>query len=76
MAQEQVILVNSSVQRWLEAQEKINNNFNECYAALPPSLTGEALKYLRVKADESGVEWAAVTGGSGLTQAQVLARQL
>lgn len=68
MAQEQVILVNSSVQRWLEAQDDINNNFNELYAATPPSLTGNALKFLRVNAGETAVEWATVAGGGDVTK--------
>lgn len=34
MAQEEIILVNSSVQRWLQAQEKINSNFDELYAGI------------------------------------------
>ena len=76
MAQERIVLVNELSDRFVTAENSLNNNFAELYAASPPSLTGEALKYLRVKADESGVEWATVSGGSGLSQSQVLARQL
>lgn len=63
MAQETIVLVNELSDRFVTAEDSLNNNFNDIYAAMPPSLTGEALKYLRVKADESGVEW--VTGGGG-----------
>jgi hypothetical protein len=45
------------------AQTDINANFTELYAASPPSLTGNALKYLRVNAGETAIEWATVSGG-------------
>lgn len=41
-----------------------------------PSKTGNANKYLKVNATEDGFEYDTPSGGSGLTQAQVLARNL
>jgi len=41
-----------------------------------PSLTGNAGKYLKVADGEASTEWATVSGGSGLTHPQVLARTL
>ena len=43
--------------------------------SLPP-LSGNDGKYLRVAAGEASTEWATVSGGSGLTHPQVLARTL
>lgn len=63
MPQETITLVNNLSDKFLTAQDDINNNFNELYAATPPSLTGNALKFLRVNAGETAVEW--VTGGGG-----------
>lgn len=63
MPQETITLVNNLSDKFLTAQDDINNNFNELYAATPPSLTGNALKFLRVNAGETAVEWATVAGG-------------
>jgi hypothetical protein len=41
-----------------------------------PDLTGNAGKYLKVADGEASTEWATVSGGSGLTHPQVLARTL
>lgn len=65
MPQETITLVSNLSDKFLTAQDDINNNFNELYAATPPSLTGNALKFLRVNAGETAVEW--VTGGGGVT---------
>ena len=65
MPQETVVLVSNLSDKFLTAQDDINNNFNELYASAPPSLTGNALKFLRVNAGETAVEWA--TGGGGVT---------
>jgi hypothetical protein len=65
MAQETVVLVSNLSDKYLTAQDDINNNFNELYAALPPSYTGsDALKYLRVNSLGTALEWAAVSGSS------------
>lgn len=66
MPQETITLVNNLSDKFLTAQDDINNNFNELYAALPPSYTiTDALKFLRVNAGATGLEW--VTGGGGVT---------
>ena len=41
-----------------------------------PSLTGNVGKVLTVSVGEASTEWATVSGGSGLTHPQVLARTL
>ena len=41
-----------------------------------PSLTGNAGKVLAVTDEEDTTEWVTVSGGSGLTHPQVLARGL
>jgi hypothetical protein len=41
-----------------------------------PSLTGNVGKVLTVSVGEAATEWATVSGGSGLTHPQVLARGL
>lgn len=68
MPQETITLVNNLSDKFLTAQDDINNNFNELYAATPPSLTGNALKFLRVNAGETAVEWATVAGGGDVTK--------
>lgn len=68
MPQETVTLVNNLSDKFLTAQDDINNNFNELYASTPPSLTGNALKFLRVNAGETAVEWATVAGGGDVTK--------
>lgn len=68
MPQETITLVNNLSDKFLTAQDDINNNFDELYAATPPSLTGNALKFLRVNAGETAVEWATVAGGGDVTK--------
>ena len=68
MPQETITLVSNLSDKFLTAQDDINNNFNELYAATPPSLTGNALKFLRVNAGETAVEWATVAGGGDVTK--------
>ena len=57
MAQETIVLVSNLSDKFVTAQDDINNNFNELYAGSPPTLTGNALKYLRVNAGETATEW-------------------
>lgn len=65
MPQETITLVNNLSDKFLTAQDDINNNFNELYAASPPSYTGaDALKYLRVNSLGTALEWATVSGSS------------
>lgn len=64
MAKETIVL-QSSLSDWkITAQDDINSNFNELYAATPPSYSGgDALKFLRVNAGATALEWATVSGG-------------
>ena len=57
----------SSVSSALSGKSDTSHNHSGIYEPVLPTKTSNSLKYLRVKADESGYEYATPSGGSGTT---------
>lgn len=73
MAQETIVLVNELSDRYITAEDSLNNNFGELYASKPPAPTlADAGKVVAVNMAGTAYELITVSG-SGLTFTQVFA---